>query len=58
VPSLKYKTRGDLYFTVKVSVPRKLNDTQKDILRKFSEAGGDSTGDHKTFFDKVKDAFK
>lgn len=58
VPSLKHKMRGDLYFTVKVSVPRKLNDSQKEILRKFADAGGDNTSEHKTFFDKVKDAFK
>lgn len=59
IPSLRSKTRGDLYFTVKVDVPKKLNDKQKQALKQFADAmGEDITGHGKTFFDKVKDAFK
>jgi molecular chaperone DnaJ len=58
VPSIRNKARGDLYFTVKVNVPKKLNEQQKDILRRFAEACGEQlNGQEKTFFDKVKDAF-
>jgi molecular chaperone DnaJ len=58
VPSLKNKMKGDLYFTVKVAVPKKLTEQQKELLRKFAEAGGSNIEEHgKSFFDKVKDAF-
>lgn len=58
IPSLRNKVRGDLYFTVKVEVPKKLSDSQKDILRQFAETGaGDVHGQGKSFFGKVKDAF-
>lgn len=59
IPSLKTKMKGDLYFTVKISVPKKLTEEQKDLLRKFAAIGGNNTDEHgKSFFDKVKDAFK
>ncbi|MHB1394503.1 MAG: molecular chaperone DnaJ [Clostridia bacterium] len=58
IPSLKNKMKGDLYFTVKVAVPKKLNEHQKELLRKFAEIGGSNVEDQgKSFFDKVKDAF-
>ena len=59
IPSLRSKVRGDIYFTVKVDVPKKLNDKQKEALKQFADAMGETiTGRGKTFFDKVKDAFK
>ncbi len=59
IPSLRSKVRGDLYFTVKVEVPKKLNDKQKELLRSFAETVGEASHEHsKSFFDKVKDAFK
>lgn len=59
IPSLKSKIRGDLYFTVKVSVPKKLSEQQKELLRRYAEISGDDVEEQgKSFFDKVKDAFK
>lgn len=50
--------RGDQYVKVIVEIPKKLNENQKDILRKFSqEMGEDIHEQRKTFFDKVKDVF-
>lgn len=50
--------RGDQYVKVIVDIPRKLNDEQKDILRKFAEISGEDVHEQrKSFFDKVKDAF-
>ncbi len=50
--------KGDLYMTVKVEVPRKLTDKQKDLLRQFE---GTITGreyeEKKSFFERMKDAF-
>jgi len=59
IPSLKNKMKGDLYFTVKVVVPRKLSEEQKSLLRKYAEISGNNAEEQgKSFFDKVKDAFK
>lgn len=58
IPSLKNKMKGDLYFTVKISVPKKLTDHQKELLRQYAEISGDNIEDQgKSFFDKVKDKF-
>lgn len=58
IPSLKNKMKGDLYFTVRVSVPKKLSEQQKELLRKYAEISTDNVDDQgKSFFDKVKDAF-
>jgi molecular chaperone DnaJ len=58
IPSLRNKVKGDLYFTVRVSVPKKLSEQQKELLRKFAEMGGDNADEQgKSFFNKVKDAF-
>jgi len=59
IPSLKNKAKGDLYFTVKVIIPKKLNENQKELLRKYAEISGDDIEEQrKSFFDKVKDRFK
>ena len=59
IPSLRSKVRGDLYFTVKVETPKKLSDKQKEALKHYADAMGEEiTGRGKSFFDKVKDAFK
>lgn len=58
VANVKGVGKGDLYFTVKVQVPKKLNEKQKELLKEFAEESGE---DHKEgkkgFFDKMKDAF-
>ena len=43
---------GDLYFTVVVDVPKKLNNEQRDLLKKFAEISGQSfeTGKRRRFF--------
>jgi len=59
VPYLRNNNqRGDLYVTVNVEVPRKLNEHQKKLLKEFGEAMGDDVKDQpKSFFQKMKDAF-
>lgn len=50
--------KGDLFFTVHIDTPRGLNDEQKELLRQFAAATGESVNEHKKgFFDKVKDLF-
>jgi len=51
--------RGDQYVTIKVEIPKNLNEKQKDILRSFDD--NVDTGKYnqkKKFFDKMKDLFK
>ena len=58
IQSLKNRFKGDLYFTVKVQIPKKLNDNQKEALKQYAEAVGENISDTvKSFFGKVKDAF-
>ncbi|MBR1443056.1 MAG: molecular chaperone DnaJ [Firmicutes bacterium] len=47
--------RGDQIVTLKVEIPTKLTEKQKNLLREFS---GEQADKSKGFFDKVKDAFK
>ena len=44
--------RGDLIFTVNVEIPRSLNNKQKDLLRQFADACGESNYSKKTGFIK------
>jgi len=56
IPYLNGKGRGDHYVTVRVEVPRSLSGAQKEALRKFGEAMGESAphSSPKSFFDKHK----
>ena len=56
IPELRGRGRGDQYVTVKVQVPTNLTTEQRDALRAFGEAMGETTGERpiKTFFDKHK----
>ena len=50
--------KGDLIAKVRVEVPRKLNDKQKDLLRQFEETTtGKEYETKKSFMDRVKELF-
>jgi molecular chaperone DnaJ len=57
MPSVRGTQRGDHHVTVRVIVPTKLNKRQRELLEQYSAAGGD-TIDERTFFERVKDAFR
>lgn len=59
VSHLRGSGRGNQYITVKVLVPRRLNDKQRELLRELDGeiTGKDYSEERKTFFDKMKDAF-
>jgi molecular chaperone DnaJ len=40
MPSLKRRTRGDLYTKITVKIPKKLDQHQKDLLEEFAKRGG------------------
>lgn len=59
IPSLRGGGRGDQLVRIKVVVPTKLNDKQKDALRKFEDVCGDAINpEEKSFLKKIKDFFK
>ena len=57
--SVRHSGRGNMYVTVKVVVPKKLNTKQKKLLKEFAEISGNEIKHvEKGLFDKVKDAMK
>ncbi len=61
MPSLGRKDRGDLQVFVKLTVPKKLTERQKEILAEFEEAGGKpapSRKKPKSYLDKFKETLR
>jgi molecular chaperone DnaJ len=59
VPRLRGFGQGDLRIRVKVIVPKKLNDEQKEVLRQFNELYRDVVHEQSdNFFEKMKKAFR
>lgn len=59
ITSLRNGVRGDQLVTIKVVVPTKLTDKQKDSLKKFAEISGDNINpEEKSFLKKIADLFK
>lgn len=58
IPNLRTGVKGDQLIQIKVVVPTRLSDAQKEALRKFADASGESINpEEKSFFNKVKDFF-
>jgi molecular chaperone DnaJ len=61
IKSLRTALPGDLYIHVQVETPVKLNESQKDLLRKFDESlksgGSKHSPQQKGLLDRVKDFF-
>ena len=56
VPKLNGSGRGDQQVTVKVQIPKKMNDKQKEALVDYVKAGGGNiTPQEKNFFERMKD---
>ncbi|NLC33448.1 MAG: molecular chaperone DnaJ [Clostridiales bacterium] len=59
LPRLRSNVKGDLVVTVRVEVPKRLNDKQKELLREFEELStGKDSERQKSFKDKVKEIFQ
>ena len=57
--SFRHSGRGNMYVTVKVVVPKKLDSKQKELLAEFAKVSGDEIKYvEKGLFDRVKDAMK
>lgn len=57
MPAVRGNNRGDHVVTVHVVVPTKVSKRQRELLEEYARQGGDSV-EERSFFDKVKDAFK
>ena len=59
IPSLRGGIRGDQLVRIKVVVPSRLNERQKDALRAFAEISKDNINpEEKSFLNKIKNLFK
>lgn len=59
IPMLRSVGKGDLILKVKVEIPKRLNNKQKDLLRQFDETTTDKEYDgRKSFMDRVKELFQ
>ena len=59
IKNLRGAGKGDQYVRVKIEVPKKLSDKQRNILEQFANEMGEKVdNDKKGFFGKMKDAFK
>ena len=57
MPIMNRDRKGNLFVTVMVVVPQKLNKKQQKLLREFADISGEEIKTYKKgFFDKVKDA--
>lgn len=58
IQQLRSNGKGDLIMKVKVEIPRKLNNKQKELLRQFDETTTDREYEsRKGFMDRVKELF-
>lgn len=58
IQRLNSSSRGDQYVKVKVEVPTKLSDKQKNLLKDFAkESGGEVSGNKKKFSQKIEEFF-
>jgi molecular chaperone DnaJ len=57
MPTVRGTQRGDHIVTVHVEIPGKLTSRQRELLEEYAKLGGDRVQE-KSFFDKVKDAFR
>ena len=58
MPSVRGTVRGDLLVTVHVVVPTKLDKRERELLEEYARIGGDKIEEEKSFFERVKDAFR
>ncbi|MEN6521939.1 MAG: molecular chaperone DnaJ [Armatimonadota bacterium] len=58
MPDPRIHGRGDLNVVVKIRIPTKLSEDEKNLLKQFAEMRGEDVGGHdeKGFFERVRDA--
>jgi molecular chaperone DnaJ len=58
IQRLQGRGKGDLFITVRLEVPQKLDNRQKELLKQFEDSlSGKQYKEKKSFMDRIKDAF-
>ncbi|MCH4184333.1 MAG: molecular chaperone DnaJ [Eggerthellaceae bacterium] len=57
MPHFKTGTRGDFYTHVHVTVPRKLNRKERELIEQLADEMGENVDGERSPFQKLKDAF-
>ncbi|PZN10411.1 MAG: molecular chaperone DnaJ [Bacillota bacterium] len=57
MPRLRHGGRGDHVVRVRVEVPRRLNDRERELLLELARLRGEPVVEERSFFKRVKDAF-
>ncbi len=57
MPSVRGGAAGDLYVHVQIAVPKQLSKRERELLEELATLSGSSV-DERSFFDRVKDAFR
>jgi len=58
IPHIRSSHRGDMLLKINVEVPKNLSNEQKEIIKRFADASGQTNyKQQKTFLDKMKDFF-
>lgn len=52
IPSIRGTSRGDLEFTVKVQIPKRLNEKQRQLLSQLADEFGENVNKKRGFFGK------
>jgi molecular chaperone DnaJ len=56
LPDARTHIRGAEHVTVRVVVPTRLNERQRELLEEFAEAGGEEAEEPKGWFNRLRDA--
>ncbi|MGB9809203.1 MAG: DnaJ C-terminal domain-containing protein, partial [Caldanaerobacter sp.] len=57
IPHIGGRGRGDQIVEVYVEVPKRLTEKQRELLKEWKKLEGESPSEHKSFFQRMKDAF-
>ena len=60
LPSLRGRRRGDMHVVMNVLIPSKLNEEQRDLLRRFADSANGDTYEMRPegLFDRIRQAFR
>jgi molecular chaperone DnaJ len=58
MPNLNGHGKGELIVLLKVDTPTNLDQEQVDAIQHLAQLRGEKTGDPRSFFDKIKEAFQ
>ncbi len=58
LPDVRTGVRGAEYITVRVTVPKHLNDRQRELLTDFAEESGEELELHKGWFQRLREALR